>query len=232
MGLLSWLRTRRLRPDMRAVKRERLTYLSDEKLIRLKRAIDEVERRRVSGDILEFGVALGGSGIVLAALARDGRRFHGYDVFGMIPPPTSSKDDDKSRARYKVIESGGSSGLGQDEYYGYRQDLIGDVKASFARYGRPVDGTSILLHQGLFEDTWRNSGVRKVALAHIDCDWYDPVKFCLEAIANIVSIGGVIIIDDYHDYGGCKVAVDEFIEANSGYSFEDGANPILRKLGL
>ena len=41
--------------------------------------------------------------------------------------------------------------------------------------------------------------------------------------------GGVILIDDYHDYGGCRTAVEEFLSSNPDYLFEDGANPILRR---
>jgi asparagine synthase (glutamine-hydrolysing) len=68
-----------------------------------------------------------------------------------------------------------------------------------------------------------------IALAHIDCDWYDPVRFCLHAVADKVSEGGIVIIDDYNDWGGCRKAVDEFIAERSDYLFEDGPNPFLRK---
>ena len=44
-----------------------------------------------------------------------------------------------------------------------------------------------------------------------------------------MSPGGVILIDDYHDYGGCRTAVEEFLAGNPDYRFEDGANPILRR---
>lgn len=225
----SWFRMRDLRRDTRAVLKERLTYLPLEKLRRLELSLAVMEREEVPGDILEFGLALGGSGIVLAGHAGDKRRFHGFDVFGMIPPPDSEKDDRKSKERYAVINSGASVGIGGDEYYGYRDDLYEQVRASFARHGRPVDGDRIQLHKGLFEETWPNISVEQIAYAHIDCDWYDPVKFCLESVADKLSGGGIILIDDYHDYGGARTAVDEFMAARPDFLFEAGANPILRK---
>jgi O-methyltransferase len=77
----------------------------------------------VSGDVLEFGVALGGSAIVLAGIAGLAhRRFYGFDVFEMIPAPTSEKDDEKSKQRYNLIASGKSEGIGGDLYYGYRNN--------------------------------------------------------------------------------------------------------------
>ena len=115
----------------------------------------------VPGDVAEFGMALGGSAIVLARHAtRRGRGFHGFDVFGMIPPPTSEKDDDKSRDRYRKIATGESRGLGGDLYYGYRDDLYADVCRSFTRFGLEIDNSTVSLHKGLFEETLPNAADR------------------------------------------------------------------------
>ena len=88
--------------------------------------------------------------------ADGGRRFHSFDVFGMIPPPTSEKDGPKSQARYAMI-----------------------------RAGRPGAGAG--------------AGGRL----------RDPVAFCLGAIGDLMNPGGAILVDDYHDYGGARAAVDE-----------------------
>jgi O-methyltransferase len=227
--LTSWWRERQLSATSRAVRRERLTYLSPAKLERLEEAMTTIEREKVPGDILEFGLALGGSGIVLARNATNGRRFHGFDVFAMIPPPTSDNDDSKSKERYEKIAGGEAKGIGGDPYYGYRPDLFEHVQETFAKYGSPVNGSNVQLHKGLFEETWPKTDIRQVAFAHIDCDWYDPVKYCLESVAAKLSPGGIILIDDYHDYGGSRVAVDEFVANHPDYGFSDGPNPILRK---
>jgi asparagine synthase (glutamine-hydrolysing) len=218
-----------LKPNARRVLREHLTYLSTIKLWRLERALAGVVRNQVQGDLLEFGVALGGSAILISGYATNGRRFHGFDVFSMIPPPTSTKDDDKSRSRYDLIKNGKSGGLGGEKYYGYRKDLLQDVRNSFARHGRPVDGDNIQLHKGLFEETWPKLRIEQVSFAHIDCDWYDPVKYCLTVVYDRLSPGGVILLDDYHDYGGAQTAVDEFIATHPDYVMLAGRNPILRK---
>jgi asparagine synthase (glutamine-hydrolysing) len=39
----------------------------------------------------------------------------------------------------------------------------------------------------------------------------------------------LIVIDDYHDYKGCRRAVDEFLAANADYAVLPGVNPILRR---
>lgn len=197
----------------RRVKADNLTYLADQKLLSLHREMARIRRDNVPGDFLEFGVALGGSAILMAQECASDRSFHGFDVFGMIPAPGHEKDDEKSKARYEEIRSGRSVGLGGDIYYGYRDNLYDEVRASFTRYGLPVDQKRVHLHKGLFSDTWPVAApnIARVSLAHIDCDWYEPVQFCLNAIAPLMSPHGAIILDDYNDYGGCRTATDEFL---------------------
>jgi asparagine synthase (glutamine-hydrolysing) len=199
-----------LSPIACRVRDARLTYLRDQKLALIEQALRDISRDGVQGSFVECGVALGGSGIIIATLMPEGREFHGYDVFGMIPPPTSDKDDEKSKARYETIRTGQSQGIGGDPYYGYVEDLYERVIENFARFGQPVDQHRVALHQGLFQDTLQPSS--DIAFAHIDCDWYDPVTLCLDRIVPRLSAGGYVVLDDYNDYGGCRRAVDEFFE--------------------
>lgn len=194
----------------RRVKNGKLTYLSPERLRNIERYLGEIQAMAVPGLCVETGVALGGSGILIASLMEPARTFRGYDVFGMIPPP-SQKDDEKSRARYAKIASGEAKGIGGTGYYGYERDLYAKVAQSFSEFGQPVDGRRISLHRGLFEDTLQFEPGAKVAFAHIDCDWYEPVRLCLNRLYVVWSIGGYFVIDDYNDYGGCHRAVDEFL---------------------
>jgi O-methyltransferase len=198
------------------VKADNLTYLADRKLLSLHREMSRIRENEVPGDFIEFGVALGGSAILMAQGCGDHRSFHGFDVFGMIPPPTHDKDDPKSKARYEEIKSGRSAGLGGETYYGYRDNLYDEVRSTFSRYGMQVGWGGVHLHKGLFADTWPVAApdIAQVALTHIDCDWYEPVKFCLEAVAPLTAPKGAIILDDYSDYGGCRTATDEFLAEN------------------
>jgi O-methyltransferase len=200
----------KLSPVARAVLEENLTYLAARKLLRIERCIAELDRDGVPGCLVEAGVALGGSGIVIASHAGT-RAFHGYDVFGMIPPP-GPHDPPEVHERYRVIESGESRGIGGEEYYGYRDDLYEDVIAAFQRHRVPIDGAARTLHRGLFEDTLRLA--EPVALVHIDCDWYEPVKLCLERLYPLLQVGGFVIADDYFDWEGARRACDEFLASH------------------
>jgi asparagine synthase (glutamine-hydrolysing) len=219
----------RLPPVAREAKRRHLTYLSDAKFLSLRRAIREIARKGVQGDFVEYGVALGGSAVYLASETGAQRRFHGYDVFAMIPAP-GERDDERARLRYEVIRSGRSKGISGDPYYGYQQNLFGRVCETFESFGYPVDGTKVILHRGLFERTVRFAPTDQVALAHVDCDWYDPVRLCLERTAEVLRPGGVLILDDYNDYGGCRRAVDEFLAADPRFELvKTSPHAVLRR---
>jgi asparagine synthase (glutamine-hydrolysing) len=153
---------------------------------------------------------------MIASSCPAGRAFHGYDVFAMIPPP-GPEDDERSHRRYEEISSGRSHGLGDELYYGYLDDLYERVRKSFAAFGLPVDGARVCLHKGLFEDTLDPADSRPVAFAHIDCDWYEPVRYCLDALRDRLAPGASIVLDDYADYGGCRKAVDSFIAETDGF---------------
>src|SRR5262249_11061151 len=159
----------------------------------------DLGRKHVDGDYVEFGVALGGSAIVIAKAARASKcAFAGFDLFGMIPAPNSAKDDEQSRLRYRTIERGESKGIGGDSYYGYRKDLYGYGVRAFSRHGLEVDNESVTLVKGLFENTWPTANLGPVAFVHIDCDWYEPVQYCLNAAATRLVTHGAIVLDDYH----------------------------------
>lgn len=199
-----------------AVREERLTFLSEAQLRSLVTCVREVELAGREGILIEAGTARGGAAIAMAAVKEPDRELQVYDVFGMIPPPGSADGPDVHE-RYATIASGAAEG-GRDGYYGYRDDLYGEVKASFARHGRAVEEHRVSLVEGLFEDTI--TGDEPVALAHLDGDWYESTMTCLERIAPRLVPGGRLVIDDYYRWSGCRHAVDEYFAGRAGYSVE------------
>jgi hypothetical protein len=67
--------------------------------------------------------------------------------------------------------------------------------------------------RGWFENTFPVVGaeIPHVSLLHLDVDWYESTKLCLEHFYDKVAPGGFVVIDDYGYWSGCKMAVDEFI---------------------
>ena len=196
-----------LPPIVRAVRADSLTYLDHSALADLFERVTTIEKNRREGILIEAGCALGGSAIVIATAKSIGRSFFVYDVFGMIPPP-SENDGADVHQRYAVIRSGQSKGLKGHAYYGYEDNLLDKVSDNFRRHGVPVDTNNVHLVRGLFQETLRVSD--PVALAHVDGDWFESVMTCLQRIEPHLIEGGVLVIDDYDDWSGCRKAVDEY----------------------
>jgi len=191
------------------VQEEHLTYLDIPCLVDLQHTIRHLERQKIEGIFIEAGCALGGSAIVIASSKKRDRPLFVYDVFGMIPPPSSSDGEDVHK-RYKIIKDGKSEGLGDETYYGYLDNLMDIVKGNFAANKVDIDQNNIKLIKGLFQDTLKIK--QKVAFAHIDADWYESVMTCLKEIEPVLVSKGVLVIDDYYYYSGCRIAVDEYFK--------------------
>lgn len=198
---------------IREIRSRRLTYLSEQKLAGLLKACAAAERDSVAGIFIEAGCALGGSAILIATCKADSRPFHVHDVFGMIPPP-GAKDPPEVHDRYRVITSGNSTGIDGDIYYGYRTDIYDVVLANMLDFSISPEVKNTKLIAGLVQDTLH--GDEPVALAHIDDDWHEPVNTCLRRIFPRLSRNGVIILDDYYDWGGCRSATDAFLKEIEG----------------
>lgn len=194
---------------IRKIKLENLSYKSFKELAELDQVIERIRNKDLDGSFIEAGTALGGSALIISAAKNKATPFHLYDTFEMIPPP-SEKDGADVHQRYEVITKGEAVGIKGDTYYGYQDNLFEQVQNSFDEFGMPISDYNVFMHKGLFEDTLQVDG--PVALAHLDCDWYDSVTVCLERIVPNLVDGGVLVIDDYKDWSGCKQAIDDFFD--------------------
>lgn len=68
--------------------------------------------------------------------------------------------------------------------------------------------------EGPVEDTIPNQAPDRISLLRLDTDWYQSTRHELVHLYPRLSVGGIIIIDDYGYWQGCRLAVDEYIEKN------------------
>ncbi|MFT4643961.1 TylF/MycF/NovP-related O-methyltransferase [Candidatus Marifrigoribacter sp. Uisw_064] len=210
----------------RKVSQKKLTYLSHKALLLLGNSVKKIEKNNIEGSIIETGCALGGSSILIGKLKSKDRQFNVYDSFEMMPEPTENDGEDVHN-RFNVIKKGVSKGISGNKYYGYEKDLYNKVKNSFKSFG--IDLTNIQLIKGYYEDTLKIND--EVAMAHIDCDWYDSVLVSLQRIEPYLVVGGVLIIDDYYCYSGCKKAVDDYFNDKiANYNFIQEERLVIEKI--
>ncbi len=173
-----------------------------DRLLYLNRVLALVEG--IPGDIVECGVSHGRSLAMIAALLRSNRQkrcIWGFDCWAGLPPPASEDLDRGQGIARPGVFSGASiaSVMTTLRWFGFTDDEI---------------RRTIVLRQGLFRDTLPQFPDRPIALLHIDVDLYQSYKECLAHLWDHVADGGVVALDEYHDYEdwpGAKKAVDEFL---------------------
>lgn len=147
---------------------------------------------RVPGDVVECGTASGGSAAVLAhGLLGTDRHLWCFDTFTGLPAPTEVDGDDASA------------------YTGANATDLETVWTALRLSQLP--DRQIHLRPGLFAETFPPADrPETVALLHIDADWYDSVALALAHWYDRVPLGGVIVLDDFGYWPGCRQAVYDF----------------------
>ncbi len=74
---------------------------------------------------------------------------------------------------------------------------------------------NVQLISGAYEKTLSLDGA--LALAHLDCSQYEPMRILLERLAPQLVPGGHLIIDDYRTREECRKAVDDYFRGKRGF---------------
>lgn len=184
--------------EFSAIYRQVRTYTmcSNTRLRGLHRAVRRLAGRGIPGDIVECGSARGGSAALMAlTLKRLGarRKVWLFDTFEGLPAPTANDPD------FEIADLFTGTCIGTlEEVRGLFQRLHVSEEVEFVK--------------GLFQDTLCSAPISQISVLHIDGDWYESVKVCLDQLYDKVVPGGVIQFDDYGYWMGARRAVDEFLE--------------------
>lgn len=174
-------------------------------------AVRYLSENGIPGDLVEFGVWRGGGIFSLLEGLEiyepfSTRQVFGFDTFsGMTTPTFRDKEistgEQASVLLHKDRNSKGSSSVWA---IGTLQDVNDNLRDSKNR-------NHLRLVEGDVADTLQTSGITQIAFARLDTDWYESTKLELAFTWPLLSIGGVLIIDDYGHWAGAKKAFDEFI---------------------
>ena len=163
--------------------------------------------QNVPGSFVECGVWKGGSSAIMAlAIKNSGqeRHLHLFDSFEGLPEPTE-KDGEEAAAYSGGRNQGKLTTVNQCQagLDGVRHLILGEIK---------VPQELAHFHAGWFQNTVPIDAGKlgPIALLRLDGDWYDSTKICLEHLYPLLSPGGIIIMDDYWTWEGCRKATDEY----------------------
>ena len=169
------------------------TILSIKRLKNLINLVDIVNKLEIEGDIVECGTYNGGSAAVLATAARKSsfkRHIYIIDSFQGLPE-ASIKDS-----------------IYANQYAGMCKGNENKVKEVLSKVG--VERNNYTLVKGWFHEVLPSLTIKKISLLHIDADWYESVKLCLDNLFDKVVVGGFVVLDDYGFWEGCRKALTEF----------------------
>jgi hypothetical protein len=176
---------------------------SVERMYALCQACRYLERHSIAGDFVECGVWRGGSAMMAALTLADAgstdRQLWLYDTFEGMPEPESID--------VSVV------GLNAEEAWRRRDawclSPLEEVQANMAATGYPTDRVRFV--KGKVEDTVPATVPDKIALLRLDTDWFASTYHELVHLVPRLVDGGVLIIDDYGHWKGCREATDRYL---------------------
>jgi O-methyltransferase len=169
------------------------------------KSLHYINKKNLIGDVVECGIWRGGN-LFLAKKIQDKypkelkRKFYGFDTFEGMPKP-SYHDGKKINEVYQGFKNRNEP---------WTKASLDDVKNSSEFFFSNVDDFSFI--KGMVEDTLKDKKnlPNKISLLRLDTDLYESTKIELNILYPLLVEKGVLIIDDYGDFQGCRKAVDEY----------------------
>jgi O-methyltransferase len=206
----------RLDPADRGIVERALPYTLTG-VARLQALVDAVRhlvRAGVEGDFAECGVWRGGSVLAMVLTLQDervsDRDIHLYDTFEGMTAPT---EHDTSPIHPPALDLWqASEGRPWPELFA--GDVFNEqaVRATLAATGYPEERLHFV--RGRVEETLPAHAPGRLALLRLDTDWYESTRHELVHLYPRLVSGGVLIVDDYGEWDGCRRAVDEHFAAD------------------
>jgi hypothetical protein len=170
------------------------------------RSVEYISAHRIPGDIVECGVWKGGSmmaaALRLAQLGDYERTLYLFDTFEGMPPPGPRDRDPRDRTAASMVDE-------ENEKGGWCSCSLDEVKKALESTGYPQE--KMVFVKGRVEETLPSAAPASIALLRLDTDWYESTLHELVHLYPLLSVGGVLILDDYGFWQGARQAVDEYL---------------------
>jgi O-methyltransferase len=187
------------------------TMTGKERMYALFKAVEYLAKNRVEGAYAECGVWRGGSSMLVAlTLMHFGdhdRQLYLYDTYEGMSEPTENDLDFQGNTA-KILLNGVEKSAEANVWCFADLD---DVSQNMASTGYPLG--NIHLIKGMVENTIPSQAPKDgIALLRLDTDWYESTKHELEYLYPALVSNGVLVIDDYGHWAGCRKAVDDYFQ--------------------
>ena len=129
-----------------------------------------------------------------------------YDTFEGMSAPSSDDIDYSGNDAKKLLKDEIENKVNAPIWcYATEEDVLANISAT------KISLEQVHLIKGKVEDTIpHRSPKSNISLLRLDTDWYASTKHELIHLYPVLSAKGVLIIDDYGHWQGCRKAVDEY----------------------
>ena len=135
------------------------------------------------------------------------RELYLFDTFeGMSEPTDADRDLSGTLASERLAEED------KETSWSWAYGPLDEVKQNLSKV--EYDKENIVFVKGKVEDTIPDKAPAQISLLRLDTDWYESTYHELQHLYPRLSVGGVVIIDDYGHWQGARRAVDQYIEEN------------------
>jgi hypothetical protein len=185
-----------------------LTMVSVDRLWAAISSTKYVVNAGIEGDVVECGVWRGGCSLAMAMTIKElgsSKKVYLFDTFAGMTKPTELDivESSKLPALNKFLKNARAS------HNAWSYAPIEEVEANFAE----ADCLHIAnFVKGDVLETLDNPAnlPAHISLLRLDTDWFESTKKELDILYPILSINGVLLIDDYGHWQGSRRAFDQF----------------------
>ncbi len=162
-------------------------------LVHLYQALRYISERKLTGDVVEFGVFQGGTTVIIAKIMQHfgyARKIYGFDTFAGFPPKSSLLDNyDDAKCEFPDF------------------DTVRDYCAPY----------NIELIRGDIKETYKHIEGLPLSLCFFDTDNYSATRLALENCWEQLLDGGVLAFDHWYSPGwnktiGERIAIRQVLD--------------------
>lgn len=198
------------------------TMTSPARLVATIDAVAYACQNAIPGALAECGVWRGGSVLaMIRTLQHHGVRDRDVYLFDTFEGMTRPGEQDTSMYDAPALETWKvSEQTGEIPWRWAFDPQVFDfesLQSLMAATGYPAE----LIHfvKGRVEETIPTEAPGSIAVLRLDTDWYESTRHELVHLYPRVVRSGVLIIDDYGHWDGCRKAVDEYFQASADPMF-------------
>ncbi|MGZ4079128.1 MAG: TylF/MycF/NovP-related O-methyltransferase, partial [Bacteroidia bacterium] len=129
-----------------------------------------------------------------------------YDTFEGMSEPTTKDIDFKGEPASKLLNK--ADRLSQKSVWCYSS--IDEVKNNLYSSSYPKE--KLIFVKGKVEDTIPRTIPGSISLLRLDTDWYESTYHEFVHLFPLLSIQGVLIVDDYGHWKGAREATDNYFK--------------------